>query len=76
MTSSTIKLRRELPDVRALIKAHDNIDRPELIILDHRGVGLGIYQEFRQAGWHHVFNVSGHGRTNEGKIDRFGKVLI
>ena len=27
-----IKLRCEIPDVRALIKAHDNIDRPEMII--------------------------------------------
>ena len=71
-----VKVRRELPDVRALIKAHDKIDRPEMIILDHRGVGLGIYQEFRQTGWHHVFNVSSDGKTNEGKIDRFSKALI
>ena len=49
-----IKLQLQLPDVRAAIKAQDKADEPALIVLDERGVGLGIYQDLRAAGMTHV----------------------
>ncbi len=41
----TLKL--ELPDVRAAIKMRDKLDKPDLIVIDHRGVGLGVLQDLR-----------------------------
>src|SRR5262245_42485325 len=34
--TDVVRLKVEIPDVRAAIKAHDRIDKPDLIILDHR----------------------------------------
>ena len=48
-----IRLKLELPDVRAAIKAQDKLDKPDLIVIDHRGVGIGVYQELRKAGYRH-----------------------
>lgn len=70
-----INLKLELPDVRAAIKARDAVDRPDLIVLDQRGVGLGVYQDLRNHGYKHVLTPGNGAATNEGKIDRFGRAL-
>lgn len=70
-----ITLKLELPDVRAAIKMRDKLDKPNLIVIDHRGVGLGVFQELRAQGYKHVINPGTGGATNEGKIDRFGRAL-
>lgn len=69
-----VRLKLEIPDVRAAIRSQDKLDKPDLIIVDHRGVGLGIQQELINSGMHHVKSVS-KGDTNETKIDRFGRAL-
>lgn len=57
-------------------KPHDKLDRPELIILDQRGVGLGIYQEFQKEQWPHVMEAGSDVSSNDSKIDRFATALI
>lgn len=39
-----IRIRAELPEVHAAVAAEDARDKPALIIIDSRGVGLGLYQ--------------------------------
>jgi predicted phage terminase large subunit-like protein len=73
-----------LRDARDAIKAADKRDRPALIILDERGVGLGVYQELRQEGYRHVEGSTSTSepmeregqpglKPNLSKIDRLGK---
>jgi hypothetical protein len=71
-----VSIKKELPDVEAAIKMHDKLDKPAAIVLDHRGVGLGIHQRLRSAGWRHVYEPGKKGETTEGKIDRFGRALL
>ena len=68
-----ITLKLELPDVRAAIKMQDKLDKPNLIVIDHRGVGLGVLQELRNHGYKHVVTAGNSAATTEGKIDRFGR---
>jgi phage terminase large subunit-like protein len=70
----TIKV--QLPDVEAAIKMHDKLDKPAAIVIDHRGVGLGIYQRLRGQEWKHVYDPGKKGESNEGKIDRFAMSLL
>jgi hypothetical protein len=49
--TDVVRLKLELPVVRAAIKAHDKLDRPDLIAIDHRGAGIGVWQELRKAGF-------------------------
>ena len=74
--TDVISIKRELPDVEAAIKMHDKLDRPDLIVLDHRGAGLGVYQRLRNAGWRHLWEAGSHGESNEGKTERFGNALL
>ena len=74
--SDVIRIKLELPDVRASIKMQDSLDKPDLIIIDHRGVGLGVYQDLRREGCRHIYGASASGDTNERKIERFGKSLL
>lgn len=72
-----IRLKAELPDVRAAIKAQDRLDKPALIIVDGVGVGLGIVQDLRQDSYAHVYPYSM--TTNQpqaSKIERFGRSLL
>jgi len=71
-----IRLKLELPDVRAAIKAQDRLDKPALIAIDHRGAGIGVYQELRKAGYRHVYHAGKEGQSNDSKLDRFGKALL
>lgn len=71
-----VRLKLELPDVRAAIKAHDRLDRPDLIAIDHRGAGIGVWQELRKAGYRHLYYAGADGKSKDSKIDRFGKALL
>ena len=67
-----ISLKLQIPDVRAAIKARDKLDKPSLIVIDQRGVGLGIFQDLRKLGYKHIQAPGNGAATNEGKIERFG----
>ena len=71
-----VRLKLEIPDVRAAIKIQDKLDKPDLIVIDHRGVGIGVWQELRKTGYRHVYYLSTDGTSNDSKIDRFGKALL
>lgn len=74
--TDVVRLKLELPDVRAAIKAQDKLDKPDLIAIDHRGAGIGVYQELRKAGYRHVYHACKEGTSNDSKIDHFGKALL
>ena len=74
--TDVVRLKLEIPDVRAAIKAHDKLDKPDLIIIDHRGAGIGVEQDLRKAGYRHLYAASKDGTSNDSKIDRFGKALL
>jgi predicted phage terminase large subunit-like protein len=42
---AVIRMRVELPDVRALIVEQDKLDKPALIVVDGNGVGLNVFQD-------------------------------
>jgi hypothetical protein len=73
--TDVVRLKLELPDVRAAIRAQDKLDKPDLIAIDHRGVGIGVYQELRKAGYRHVYHADKEGTSNDSKVDRFGKAI-
>jgi hypothetical protein len=74
--TNVVRLKLEIPDVRGAIKAHDRLDKPDLIVIDHRGAGIGVEQELRKAGYRHLYPASKDGTSNDSKIDRFGKALF
>ena len=59
--------------MRAAIKAHDKLDEPDLIVIDHRGAGIGVEQDLRKAGYRHLYAARKDGTSNDSKIDRFAK---
>jgi hypothetical protein len=73
--TDVIRLKVELADVRAAIKTQDAVDKPALILLDYRGVGVGIWQDLRRAGYRHIYR-GPEGTSNEGTVDRFGKATL
>lgn len=78
------RLHLELPEVRAAILASNRANRPALIIIDERGVGLGVYQDLKRQG---LTNLTRSTATSEAlqldddrktrpsasKIERFGR---
>jgi predicted phage terminase large subunit-like protein len=81
-----LRLRIELPDLLAAIKRQDKRDRPALIMIDERGVGLGIYQFLERDGYRHLARSNETSepleregepgkRPNMSKIDRFGRAV-
>ncbi len=75
--TDVIKLKVELPDVRAAIKVHDKLDKPALIIVDGNGVGLGIIQDLHQEDYRHVYPATSSANlSTASKIDRFGRTLL
>jgi phage terminase large subunit-like protein len=62
--------------VRDAIKAHDRLDKPALIVLDHRGAGIGVEQDLRKARYRHLYPASKDGSSNDSKIDRFARALL
>jgi len=81
-----IRLRLELPEVRSAIITERAKDRPALIVLDERGVGLGVCQELQRryrnivgstATTEPVDHAGETGRRpNGGKIERFGQAAL
>ena len=83
-----IKLQAQLPDVRAAIKAQNKTDRPALIILDDRGIGLGPAQDLQNEGLRHVTGLTKtseplvmgeamtKARPNLSKIELFGRAAL
>jgi predicted phage terminase large subunit-like protein len=81
------RLRLELPEVLASIKTANRRDRPSLIVIDERGVGLGVYQELEREGYRHI---KGSMKTSDpleregqpamkpsaSKIARFGRAAL
>ena len=74
--TDVVRLKLEIPDVRGAIKALDRLDKPDLIILDHRGAGIGVLQDLHKAGYRHLYAASKDGTSNDSKIDRFGRALL
>ncbi len=81
------RVRLELPEVLAAIKAANLRDKPSLIIVDERGVGLGVYQQLRRDGFRHVEGSTATSDVLEregqpgakpsvSKIDRFGRAAL
>lgn len=81
------RLQLELPEVLAAIRTANRRDKPALIILDERGVGLGVYQTLHREGFRHVvpstetreaIDRSGiaPSRPTETKIERFGRASL
>ena len=52
--TGVLRMRRELPDVRAIIAEQDQLERPALIIIDANGIGIGVYQDLWNGGLKHV----------------------
>lgn len=83
---NVIKIKAELPEVRAAIRHQDKKDRPALIIIDERGVGMGLCQELRREGLSHVTQSkatreplqldAGGTRPNASKVERFGQASL
>ena len=76
--TDVVRVKLEIPDVRAAIKAHDKLEKPDLIvIIDHRGAGIGVRTRSSvELGYRHLYAASKDGTSNESKIDRFGKALL
>ena len=51
-------------------------DKPDLIVIDHRGAGIGVEQDLRKAGYCHLYAASKDGASNDSKIYRFGRALL
>ena len=74
--TDVVRVKLEIPDVRAAIKALDKRDKPDVIVLDRRGAGIGVYQDLRKAGYRHLYPACKDGSSNDSKIDRFGQALF
>jgi predicted phage terminase large subunit-like protein len=75
--TDVIKLKAELPDVRAAIKVQDKLDTPALIIVDGVGVGLGIVQDLHRENYRHVYPYTKATNLSiTSKIERFGRTLL
>ena len=55
--TNIIRLRAEAPDVRDMILGQDQLLKPDLVVVDGVGIGLGIVQELRKGGMKHVMPV-------------------
>ena len=81
------RLKLELPEVRAAIRAEDKADKPALIIIDERGAGMGLYQELKREGYRNIVastatdepmerdGIAGR-RPSASKIERFGRAAM
>ena len=72
-----VRIRVEAPDVREAILAHDQADKPALIVIDSGGAGLPIYQEFRRQDRLHIFRADDFPDhlQSKPKIQRFSAAL-
>ena len=63
-----VRMRVELPDVRAQIAAHDEAEKPALIIMDGVGIGIGTYQELVRQGLKHIMPSGTMQKENIGNL--------
>ena len=66
-------------DVRELIVAQDNCDKPALIIMDGVGIGQGVYQDLTtRQGLKHIMPSGSMQKENIGglKVQRFHAALL
>lgn len=70
-----IKFKGELPMVLEAIKGQDKQDKPELIVVDAIGVGLGIHQSLSSAGYKHLLPRTTP-ETSADKMTRFSKAAL
>lgn len=84
---SVKRMKIELPEVIAAIRSADKMDRPALIVIDERGVGLGVKQQLYREGYRHVLGSDATSdpierdgipglRPSASKIERFGKAVL
>lgn len=81
-----VRTKQELPDVRSLIRTFNERDRPSLIVLDSRGLGIGLLQELRKLGWKHLTSATSKSEPTDwpdseskpasGKIDAFARATL
>jgi len=85
--TQVISLRLELPEVLAAIKSEIERDRPALIVIDERGVGLGVVQHLKRAGYRNIswsnatrepveIGSDSKSRPSDSKIERFGRAIL
>jgi predicted phage terminase large subunit-like protein len=85
--TQVISVRLELPEVLAAIKAEIEKDRPALVVIDERGVGLGVVQHLKRAGYRNVswsdatkepigIGSAPRCRPSDSKIQRFGRAIL
>lgn len=85
--TQVISVKLELPEVLAMIKAEIERDRPALVVIDERGVGLGVAQHLRRAGYRNISSstatsaaimpgVTSKCRPSDSKIERFGRAIL
>jgi predicted phage terminase large subunit-like protein len=70
-----IKVKGELPMVLEAIKGQDKQDKPELIVVDAIGVGLGIHQSLSSAGYKHLLPRTTP-ETSANKMTRFSQAAL
>ena len=63
-----VRMRVELPDVRAHIAALNEAEKPALIIMDGVGIGMGTCQELKQQGFKHIMPSGSMQRENVGNL--------
>ncbi len=85
--TQVISVRLELPEVLAAIKAEIEKDRPALVVIDERGVGLGVVQHLKRAGYRNIswsdatkepieIGTASRSRPSDSKIERFGRAIL
>jgi len=85
--TQVISVRLELPEVLATIKAEIERDRPALVVIDERGVGLGVVQHLKRAGYRNIsystatkepieIGAASRPRPSDSKIERFGRAIL
>jgi predicted phage terminase large subunit-like protein len=85
--TQVISLRLELPEVLAAIKAQIEKDQPALVVIDERGVGLGVVQHLKRAGYRNIswsdatkepigVGSAPRSRPSDSKIERFGRAIL
>ncbi len=85
--TQVISVRLELPEVLAAIKAEIEKDHPALVVIDERGVGLGVVQHLKRAGYRNIswsdatkepieIGTASRSRPSDSKIERFGRAIL
>ncbi|WP_041300239.1 hypothetical protein [Hyphomicrobium sp. MC1] len=85
--TQVISVKLELPEVLATIKSEIERDRPALVVIDERGVGLGVAQHLRRAGYRNISSSTATSapitpgaaskcRPSDTKIERFGRAIL